>query len=178
MPKFKFAKLVRDKIVEHQEASGAKPHFRQLTASEHKQELVNKIAEEAHEITQAGPDEIAAEIADVQQAIDGLKELYGVSDADVAKAQDAKNQKNGAFKKGLYVDYVEVREGRLLPEKCRPLSGDTVTHFTKPRAPLEAALSRKMVITFLRNPLSATSFATLSASISSAASISAYLCGR
>jgi hypothetical protein len=48
------------------------------------------------------------EIADVQQALDDLKEQYGLTSEDVAKAQVAKNKKNGAFKKGLYVDYVEV----------------------------------------------------------------------
>lgn len=110
MPKFKFAKLVRDKIVEHQLAAGAKPSFRRLGAQEHKKELVNKIAEEAHEIVQAKPEEVAAEIADVQQAVDDLKVLYGVTTTDVIKAQDAKNAKNGAFKKGLFIDYVEVAE--------------------------------------------------------------------
>lgn len=111
MPKFRFSKLVRDKIVDHQIASGAKPSFRQLNADEHKQELVNKIIEEAKEITQAAPNEVAAEIADVQQAIDDLKELYGLDSEDVSQAQHAKNEKNGAFKKGLYVDYVEVKDG-------------------------------------------------------------------
>lgn len=111
MPKFRFSKLVRDKIVDHQIASGAKPGFRQLSAGEHKQELVNKIIEEAREIIQASPEEVATEIADVQQAIDDIKELYGLHDEDIARAQHAKNEKNGAFKKGLYVDYVEVEEG-------------------------------------------------------------------
>jgi predicted house-cleaning noncanonical NTP pyrophosphatase (MazG superfamily) len=110
MPKFKFAKLVRDKIVDHQLASGAKPSFRSLSLDEHKQELINKIVEEAKEIALAKPEETAAEIADVQQAIDDLKELHRLTDADIAKAQNEKNEKNGAFKKGLYVDYVEVDE--------------------------------------------------------------------
>lgn len=111
MPKFKFSKLVRDEIVDHQIASGAKPFYRQLDIEEHKQELVNKIIEEAKEITQAAPHEIAAEIADVQQAIDDLKELYSLSNGDVSQAQTAKNEKNGAFKKGHYIDYVEVNDG-------------------------------------------------------------------
>lgn len=110
MLKFTFSKLVRDKVVEQQIAAGSKPHFRQLNVDEHKQELVKKIIEEAKEITQAASNEVAAEIADVQQAIDDLKELYGLTSEDTSLAQDAKNEKNGAFKKGLYVDYVEVRD--------------------------------------------------------------------
>jgi predicted house-cleaning noncanonical NTP pyrophosphatase (MazG superfamily) len=110
MPKFKFAKLVRDKIVDHQIASGAQPTYRQLSDEEHKKELIKKIQEEAQEIAEASADEVAAEIADVQQAIDDLKEKYGLTSQDVATAQAAKNAKNGAFKKGLYVESVEVAE--------------------------------------------------------------------
>jgi predicted house-cleaning noncanonical NTP pyrophosphatase (MazG superfamily) len=111
MPTFKFSKLVRDKIVDHQIASGAQPNYRELNNAEHKQALVDKIIEEAREITDAPAEEIAAEIADVQQAIDDLKEKYGLTDADITAAQDTKNGKNGAFKKGLYVDTVTVPEG-------------------------------------------------------------------
>lgn len=110
MPKFQFAKLVRDRIVEHQLASGATPAYRQLDADQHKNELIKKIIEESQEITHASTDEIAMEIADVQQALDDLKELYGLSNEDVSKAKAIKNKKNGAFKKGHYVDYVEVKE--------------------------------------------------------------------
>lgn len=110
MLRFQFNKLVRDKIVDHQIASGAKPTYHMLDSEGHKRELVNKIVEEAWEITQAPPDEVAAEIADVQQAIDDLKEPYHVSNADVAKAQAEKNEKNGAFKKGVYIDHVAVNE--------------------------------------------------------------------
>ena len=110
MLKFQFKKLVRDKIVDHQIASGAKPTYYILDRDGHKRELVNKVIEEAREIIQAEPDDVAAEIADVQQAIDDLKELYQVNDTAVAKAQVVKNEKNDAFKKGLYIDYVEVDE--------------------------------------------------------------------
>lgn len=123
MLKFTFAKLVRDKIVDHQIASGAKPHFRQLSPDEHIQALVSKVIEEVEEITQASPEEVAAEIADVQQALDDLKELYGLQNADIAKAQAAKNEKNGAFKKGLYMDYVEVDEDNQWVEYYRKNAG-------------------------------------------------------
>ncbi len=109
MLKFKFAKLVRDKIVEQQLASGAKPNCRQLSAEEHATELVNKIVEEAKEIP-IGTDKTAAEIADVQQAIDDLMKLLAVSKANVKAEQTKKYQKNGGFEKGLYVEYLEVAE--------------------------------------------------------------------
>lgn len=110
MPRFSFSKLVRDKIVEHQITSGAKPKYRQLDDEEHKKELVHKIIEEAEEILDASSEEVAGEIADVQQALDDLKEKYGLSEQEIKDAQESKNDKNGAFKKGLYVEYVDVAE--------------------------------------------------------------------
>lgn len=111
MLKFKFAKLVRDKIVSNQLASGAKPSFRQLSPDEHKRALINKIIEEAGEIIQATSDTVVAEIADVQQALDDLKAKYGITDKAVRQAQQLKNDKNGAFQKGHFIEYVEVDEG-------------------------------------------------------------------
>lgn len=110
MPKFKFEKLVRDKIVERQIASGAKPKYRQLTDEEHKRELVNKVIEEITEITNANPEEVAGEIADVQQAIDDLREKFGITSKEVEAAQKLKNEKNGAFKEGHFIEYVELDE--------------------------------------------------------------------
>ncbi len=110
MPKFKFSKLVRDKIVDHHIASGANLIFRQLNAEEHKRELINKIIEEAKEINQAAPNELTAEIADVQQAIDDLMELCGLDREDISRAQAAKNERDGSFKKGFHVDYTELKD--------------------------------------------------------------------
>jgi predicted house-cleaning noncanonical NTP pyrophosphatase (MazG superfamily) len=110
MPTFKFSKLVRDKIVDHQIAAGARPVYRQLDAVEHKKELIQKIIEEAQEIEHADPEDIASEIADVQQALDDLREKYDLTARDVAHAQQLKNEKNGAFKKGIFVEHVELDE--------------------------------------------------------------------
>ncbi len=100
--------MVRDKIVDQQIASGAKPSYRQLSVDEHKQELVKKIVEEAQEIAGSTAEQAASEIADVQQAVDDLKAIYGLTDKAVAAAQKQKNTKSGAFKKGIFVDYVEI----------------------------------------------------------------------
>lgn len=110
MPKFRFDKLVRDKIVAHQIASGAQPHYRTLSQAEHKTALINKINEEAQEILGASPEDMAAEIADVQQALDDLKALSGLTDIAVKAAQEAKNAKNGAFREGIFVEYIEIAE--------------------------------------------------------------------
>jgi predicted house-cleaning noncanonical NTP pyrophosphatase (MazG superfamily) len=108
MPKFRFAKLVRDDIVDQRLAAGSKPDYRILDKSEHVQELIKKIVEEAQEIPTAASGKLAEEIADVQQAVDDLREKLGVSSEEVAKAQQAKNEKAGAFKKGVYIESLEI----------------------------------------------------------------------
>lgn len=106
MARFLFRKLVRDKIVDAQIASGARPSYYALTDAEHKKALVEKLTEEGGEILGIDEVRVAEEIADVQQVLDDLKRLYGVSDADIKKAQKKKNDKYGPFEKGLYVEDV------------------------------------------------------------------------
>ncbi len=110
MLKFQFKKLVRDKIVDQQIASGAKPHYRELTENELVKELVKKIQEESREIYDADNDNIASEIADVQQAIDDLVVAYGLTKTEVAAQKNLKNKRSGSFSKGYYIEYVEVDE--------------------------------------------------------------------
>lgn len=110
MPIFKFSKLVRDKVVDQQIASGAKPNYRKLEPEDHKRELINKLIEEAREVEQSSPEEVINEIADVQQIIDDLRVLYNFTADDVAAAQKRKNEKNGAFAKGLYIESLEIDE--------------------------------------------------------------------
>lgn len=108
MPKFKFSKLVRDKIVANQLKEGAKPSYRVLTDEQHIKELINKIIEEAREIIKADTDVLTEEIADVQQAIDDLIYKTGLTKTDIKKAQITKRSKNGAFKKGHFIEYIEL----------------------------------------------------------------------
>lgn len=84
---FKFSKLVRDKIVNQQIAERTTPVYHQLDTEFHKRELIKKLSEEAQEIADAPADELVGEIAGVQQVLDDLCKLYGVSTAEVAKAQ-------------------------------------------------------------------------------------------
>lgn len=110
MLKFQFKKLVRDRVVDQQIASGAKPNFRKLGKDELRLELVKKIQEEAKEVPAAESEDVSSEIADVQQAVDDLIASYSLTKEDIARKQRIKNDRSGAFSKGLYVEYVEVNE--------------------------------------------------------------------
>ncbi|HEY6737198.1 MAG TPA: hypothetical protein VI322_05790 [Candidatus Saccharimonadia bacterium] len=115
MPTFRFNKLVRDKIVDQQLATGAKPAYRSLGPDDHKLALIDKLIEEATEeeateVKRAAAHEIIAEIADLQQVVDDLRSVCQVTAEQVAEAQAVKNDKAGAFMKGLYVESVEVAD--------------------------------------------------------------------
>lgn len=110
MPKFRLGKLVRDKIVDLQIASGQKPIYRVADKEEHKHLLAAKLAEEVSEALAANPERAAEELADAQQALDDLAELLDVSKETLIKEQQAKNGKNGGFKRGVYVDSLELSD--------------------------------------------------------------------
>jgi predicted house-cleaning noncanonical NTP pyrophosphatase (MazG superfamily) len=109
MLKFAFNKLIRDKIVDQQLAAGSKPKYRRLDKDEHVRCLIEKIVEESQEFS-ADPKQAVQELADLQQIIDDLKELLGISGEEVVREQKRKNDKAGPFKKGIYEEYVEVDE--------------------------------------------------------------------
>ncbi len=110
MPVFKFGKLVRDKIVDDQIAEGSRPVFHYLSPDEHVKALVQKIIEEAQEISSAPPAEFASEIADVQQALDDLRELLEVTNEQIVQVRKRKSDKFGDFKKGIFIESVEIDE--------------------------------------------------------------------
>ena len=119
MPRFTLNKLVRDKIVESNLKTGAKVKYRELSQAEHRTALVNKIIEEAKEILKAGTDDAADEIADVQQAVDDLVEQFGLNEETIKKSQNRKRRNNGAFKKGHYIEHLDLDEDHPYTEYYR-----------------------------------------------------------
>ena len=110
MRKFKFAKLVRDKIVEGIISVGNKPAWRTLSTPKYIEELKKKLLEEAQEIPQTDNTEVVKELADVQEIIDNLIAALQVSPTEFKKIQAAKNAKNGSFQKRQYIDTVEAQD--------------------------------------------------------------------
>lgn len=112
MRTFKFDKLVRDKIVDHLLANSQVPQgVKTLAKEEFITELVKKVLEEANELVNAKDrNELIEEIADVQELLNCLQKVLGLSDADVQELQRKKVIKNGAFEKQLYIDLVGVNE--------------------------------------------------------------------
>lgn len=111
MRKFKFSKLVRDKIVEGIISVGNKPNWKILSDSEYIQCLKDKIVEESQEVPRTtNQEEIVKELADIQEIIDNLLEALNISREKFLEIQMAKNEKNGSFKKRHYIEDVETSD--------------------------------------------------------------------
>lgn len=111
MPKFELNKLVRDKLRTEYELSGQKVVYKVLSKKEHKLAIIQKIVEEAKEINvDDDADEIASEIADIQQAIDDLTVLCGVKGQQVELKKQSKLDKKGGFSAGTFVQTIELKD--------------------------------------------------------------------
>lgn len=111
MRKFKFSKLVRDKIVDGIISVGNKPDWRKLEKPEYIEELKKKMVEETMEVPGTkNPEELVKELADVQEIIDNLLETLKVSKKRFAEIQKKKNEKAGSFKKRQFIEDVETND--------------------------------------------------------------------
>ena len=110
MRKFKFSKLVRDKIVEDIISNGGKPKWKTLSNKEYIHELKKKLVEETLELLNAEGSEIPEELADVQEIIDNLLAALVITKNKFTEIQKKKNHKRGSFKKRQYIDTVEVED--------------------------------------------------------------------
>lgn len=111
MRKFKFGKLVRDKIVDHIIFVGNKPKWEVLSDKKYLIELKNKILEEAEEVPKSkGKKHLLEELVDVQEVIDNTLSFLKISKTEFNKLKQEKNKKRGSFKKRHYVDYVTTSD--------------------------------------------------------------------
>jgi predicted house-cleaning noncanonical NTP pyrophosphatase (MazG superfamily) len=108
--KFKFAKLVRDKIVEDIIAHGNKPKWRTLSREEFVAELKKKMVEESTELVESPDNEVLKEISDIQEIIDALLRSLKLTKKEFKQTQENKNNERGSFNNKQYIDYVEVQD--------------------------------------------------------------------
>lgn len=130
MIRFYLQKLVRDKVIDDclSDPEVLKTSYRQLSGEEFRRELLRKIHEEADEIPLGDDkrDESLAELADLQEVVDALRQNFGFSKEEIQTAQQRKRDNRGGFDERHYIDYNDIAEGsrwvdvfRAQPEKYR-----------------------------------------------------------
>lgn len=110
MREFKFAKLVRDKIIQGIIDAGNTPDWRTLSDEKYIIELKKKVFEEAQEIPSAQGEDLIKELADVQEIIDNLLLALNVTKEEFQYIQNKKNDKAGSFKNKQYIESVKAKD--------------------------------------------------------------------
>lgn len=109
MPKFRYDKLVRDKIPEYHENSGHTVEGRILGGVALRRALIGKLHEEVDEAGAApSKKKLTEEIADIRQILDDLCAKEGILEIDVKTAQAAKEERKGGFREGRYIETVTI----------------------------------------------------------------------
>jgi len=107
--KFKYAKLVRDKIPEFVLASGGKVSQKILSDKNYLIELKRKLIEEIEELAKAKKrEDVLDELGDIQEVIDNILKTLKYNSQDLKEIQEKKNKKNGSFLKRIYINHITV----------------------------------------------------------------------
>ncbi|AFZ48687.1 hypothetical protein Cyast_2745 [Cyanobacterium stanieri PCC 7202] len=92
-----YNKLVRDKIPEIIKSNNKKYEIKELSFTEYKQSLKDKLLEEVYELLEADKEELVNEIADVYEVLSAIIKAYDLDEQEIKKVQKNKADKRGAF---------------------------------------------------------------------------------
>ena len=111
MKTFKYDKLIRDKISDLAIKDGAKLDYSIISGQEKIEALKKKILEEGSEVQYAkNNEELIDELADIQTILDTILQELGMAPEEFESIKQKKNEKRGAFEKGIYAHSMAVDE--------------------------------------------------------------------
>jgi predicted house-cleaning noncanonical NTP pyrophosphatase (MazG superfamily) len=105
-------KLVRDYIPQIIRQSGHQCDIAILSEAEFSQALREKLLEEAQEVAGASPQDLVSELADLQEVIDAILPLYGISRDDVLTEQRRKRAERGGFEQRIRLLWTQLSQSR------------------------------------------------------------------
>ena len=113
--RYEYNKLVRDKIPEDIDSEpGRKCKYRILNDEDYLKELNRKVLEEANEFIEENSIE---ELGDLMEVIKAIMQLKGYNIEEVNIAMKIKEDKKGAFKNRIFLEYVDEEKRNLEEEK-------------------------------------------------------------
>lgn len=112
--RYTYNKLVRDLIPENiDNEPGRKSKYRILDDKEYLIELNKKVIEEANEFIENNSIE---ELGDLMEVINAIMKIKNYKIENVYKAMKSKEEKKGAFKNKVYLEYVDEEKRNLEEE--------------------------------------------------------------
>ena len=110
--RFKFDKLIRDKLPDILREIDVTVHMRIMEQEEYLKRLKDKLFEETREVIDAcnntNKNNIKEELADVLEVIHALGNIYDLSIDQIEEQRIAKKQTRGGFEDRIYIDYIEM----------------------------------------------------------------------
>lgn len=106
-----YNKLVRDRIPEIIQKEGNTADIIILSEESFIQAIKEKLIEEATEVLNAdNRDDVLSELADLQEVMDAIKQIYNINTLEVNTIQAVKALQRGKFEKRLYLKSVSEKE--------------------------------------------------------------------
>lgn len=124
MRRFRFEKIIRDKIPNSMQKKNMYPILRVLKGEERITKLKEKLREELEEFMCASDlEEEYAELADMLEVIHALSEALGESYENIEKRRLAKKKERGGFKEGVYCESVamDIKNPEISYYDARPM---------------------------------------------------------
>ena len=107
--RFKFEKLIRNKLPEIIRSNGIVVHTPKLTTTEYIQKLNEKLLEEAQEaINTKTAQELTEELADILEVIYSISAANNISVDQIEETRKTKKASRGGFDQTTYVSFIEV----------------------------------------------------------------------
>ncbi len=103
MKKITYNKLVRDRIPKIISEGGSYCRYHTATKEELQEAILNKLREEVEEFIE---DPCVEELADVQEVLWRIQEVFGITEYEIREATRNKATERGIFDEGYILDYV------------------------------------------------------------------------
>ena len=111
MRRFKFEKLVRDKVPERHAQENVISEVRLLEGPLYREALLDKLLEEASETREATtPAAAAAELAEILEVAMAIAQHHNLSWEAVESERLKKQEERGGFTQGIYIEHIDVPE--------------------------------------------------------------------
>jgi predicted house-cleaning noncanonical NTP pyrophosphatase (MazG superfamily) len=105
-----YNKLIRDRIPEIIKKDGNTADIIILSEESFNQAIKQKLIEEATEVANAETrDDILGELADLQEVMDTIKQMYNINTLEVNTIQAVKALQRGKFEKKLFLKSVDEK---------------------------------------------------------------------
>jgi len=105
-----YNKLIRDRIPEIIKKDGNTADIIILSEESFNQAIKQKLIEEATEVANAQTrDDILGELADLQEVMDTIKQMYNINTLEVNTIQAVKALQRGKFEKRLFLKSVDEK---------------------------------------------------------------------